>query len=121
MHYKNIVIQLYSRIEKKMYLVDWEFSGMNDPLWDLAAYIIEAGLSLSEEELFLDSYFQENMTQANREQLLINKIFLDFLWTIWALMKEAGGEDFGSYALNRFNRAKNNLQQYAKLTEIVLR
>lgn len=107
--------------EEKMYLVDWEFSGMNDPLWDIAAYIIEAELSPSEEELFLESYFQGTMTLANREQLLMNKIFLDFLWTIWALMKEAGGEDFGSYALNRFNRAKKHLQQYAKLTESVVK
>jgi thiamine kinase-like enzyme len=44
----------------------------------------------------------------------MNKIFLDFLWTIWALMKEAGGEDFGSYALNRFKRAKENLKEYHK-------
>jgi hypothetical protein len=27
-------------------------------------------------------------------------------------MKEAGGEDFGSYAFTRFTRAQNNLQEY---------
>ncbi|MFF2447249.1 winged helix-turn-helix transcriptional regulator [Neobacillus sp. NPDC058068] len=98
--------------EERMYLIDWEFSGMNDPLWDVAAYIIEAELSPAEEKLFLLEYFNGEITSAHLQQLLLNKIFLDFLWTIWALMKEAGGEDFGSYALTRFTRAQSNLQQY---------
>ncbi|MFK9091558.1 phosphotransferase [Bacillus salipaludis] len=98
--------------EERMFLIDWEFSGMNDPLWDVAAYIIEAELSPAEEKLFLLHYFKGTMTTESRQQLLLNKIFLDFLWTIWALMKEAGGEDFGSYALNRFTRAQQHLQEY---------
>ncbi|WP_342433593.1 NTP transferase domain-containing protein [Neobacillus sp. FSL H8-0543] len=96
----------------KMYLIDWEYSGMNDPLWDIAAYIIEAELSPSEEKLFLLEYFEGVVTRESEEQLLINKIFVDFLWTLWALMKEAGGEDFGSYGITRFNRAKGFLQQF---------
>ncbi|QCJ44873.1 winged helix-turn-helix transcriptional regulator [Bacillus sp. S3] len=98
--------------EEKMFLIDWEFSGMNDPLWDVAAYIIEAELSPEEEKLFLLQYFNGMVTRENLQQLLLNKIFLDFLWTIWALMKETGGEDFGSYAYNRFTRAQANLQEY---------
>lgn len=98
--------------ENNMYLIDWEFSGMNDPYWDIAAYIIEAELSPAEETLFLLEYFEGHVTDENLRRLLMNKIFLDFLWTIWALMKEAGGEDFGSYALNRFLRAKENLLEY---------
>ena len=35
-----------------MFLIDWEFSGMNNPLWDVAAYIIEAELSPKEETLY---------------------------------------------------------------------
>ncbi|NKE08209.1 NTP transferase domain-containing protein [Mesobacillus selenatarsenatis] len=100
--------------EEKMYLIDWEFSGMNDPYWDIAAYIIEAELSQAEESLFLLEYFKGNVTEENLQRVLINKIFLDFLWTIWALMKEAGGEDFGSYAFTRFTRAQENLALYKK-------
>ena len=100
--------------EEKMYLIDWEFSGMNDPYWDIAAYIIEAELSPAEESLFLLEYFKGNVTEGNLQRVLINKIFLDFLWTIWALMKEAGGEDFGSYAFTRFTRAQENLALYKK-------
>jgi thiamine kinase-like enzyme/choline kinase len=100
--------------EDKMYLIDWEFAGMNDPFWDLAGYIIEAELSPAEESLLLLEYFDGNVKEENLQRVLINKIFLDFLWTIWALMKEAGGEDFGSYAFTRFTRAQENLALYKK-------
>ena len=29
--------------EERIYLIDWEFSGMNDPLWDLADLSVESG------------------------------------------------------------------------------
>lgn len=93
----------------RMYLIDWEFSGMNDPLWDIAAYIIEAELNKDQEHILLNSYFHGDFSDELLERLLMNKIFLDFLWTLWALIKLAGGEDYEEYALNRFVRAKNHL------------
>jgi thiamine kinase-like enzyme/choline kinase len=101
--------------ENKMFLIDWEYAGMNDPFWDVAAYIIESELSPVEEKLFLLEYFNGEINEENAKRLLLNKIFLDFVWTIWALMKEANGEDFGSYANTRFTRAKNNLTEYRLL------
>ncbi len=103
--------------DNRMYLIDWEYAGMNDPLWDVAAYIIESELSPVEEKLFLLEYFNGVINEEKLKRLLMNKIFQDFLWTIWALMKEANGEDFGSYAITRFTRAKNNLRKYKLLEE----
>ncbi|WP_042462088.1 winged helix-turn-helix transcriptional regulator [Neobacillus dielmonensis] len=104
--------------EDQMFLIDWEYAGMNDPLWDIAAYSIEAELSSSEEKLFLLNYFNGEMTDEEAKRLWMNKIFLDFLWTIWALMKEALGEDFGSYAATRYHRANSNLREYDKLQKV---
>jgi thiamine kinase-like enzyme len=39
----------------------------------------------------------------------MNKIYQDFLWSIWTIIKEAKGDDFGTYGMDRFNRARNNL------------
>ncbi|MDW0116948.1 phosphocholine cytidylyltransferase/choline kinase family protein [Sporosarcina thermotolerans] len=106
--------------EDKMYLIDWEYAGMNDPLWDIAMYAIEAGLTSAEEELFLTIYFNGIVTDEDTARVLMNKIFIDFLWTIWGLMKEAGGADFGSYAATRYSRAKNFLREYHSLTNKVI-
>jgi thiamine kinase-like enzyme/choline kinase/predicted transcriptional regulator len=95
-----------------LYLIDWEYSGMNDPLWDLAAFSMESGFSVTEEELFISHYFNGEPTIQERERILICKIFQDFLWSVWTLLKEACGDDFGPYGLNRYNRAKENIQKF---------
>lgn len=37
----------------KLYLIDWEYAGMNDPMWDLADVSIEADYSTDEDQLLL--------------------------------------------------------------------
>lgn len=96
--------------ENKMYLIDWEYGGMNDPMWDLAAYSLENRLSEDEEELFLNIYFNEKVEEKYKKRVLINKIYQDFLWSIWTNIKEAKGDDFGTYGIDRYNRAKKNIE-----------
>lgn len=96
--------------ENRLYLIDWEYSGSNDPMWDLAAHIIECDFSEDEEELFLQKYFQtSNIEEKYKKKILIFKICQDFLWSLWTNIKEAKGDDFGSYGIDRYNRAKENL------------
>lgn len=95
--------------EYKMYLIDWEYAGMNDPMWDLAAHSLENNFTEDEEELFLKIYFNGKVEEKYRTRILINKIYQDFLWSIWTNIKEAKGDDFGSYGIDRYNRAKKNL------------
>ncbi|MDU4892250.1 MAG: phosphotransferase [Clostridium sp.] len=95
--------------EDKMYLIDWEYAGMNDPMWDLAAHSVESEFNDDEEELLLRTYFQGNVERKYKKRVLINKIYQDFLWSTWTIIKEAKGDDFGTYGIDRYNRAKRNL------------
>lgn len=94
----------------KLYLIDWEYSGSNDPMWDLAAHIIECDFNTDEEELFIQKYFETNsVDEKYKTKILIYKICQDFLWSLWTNIKEAKGDDFGTYGIDRYNRAKENL------------
>lgn len=93
-----------------MYLIDWEYGGMNDPMWDLAAHSLENNFTEDEEELFLKLYFEGEVEEKYKKRILINKIYQDFLWSIWTNIKEAKGDDFGTYGIDRYNRAKANLE-----------
>lgn len=99
----------------KMYLIDWEYSGMNDTMWDLAAHSIECKFSEDEEELLLKLYLGENPSDDIKKRILIHKIMQDFLWAIWTVLKEAKGDDFGTYGLDRYNRAKENIKKFEEL------
>ena len=96
----------------RIYLIDWEYSGANDPMWDLAAHVVECDFSEDEEELFLQKYFDtDKIEEKYKMKILIYKICQDFLWSIWTNIKEAKGDDFGSYGIDRYNRAKQNLEK----------
>lgn len=95
----------------KIYLIDWEYGGLNDPMWDLAAHSVECGFTGEEEELFLLKYFNGNVRKEDKIRVLCYKITQDFLWSIWTIVKEAQGDDFGSYGIDRFNRCKLLLQE----------
>lgn len=94
--------------EHKIYLIDWEYSGMNDPLWDLAAFSVENELSDREELLLLASYFDGNVSNEHSWKLLLYKVYQDLLWYVWSEIKIHSGIDFRCYADKRLARAKSN-------------
>ena len=94
----------------RMYLIDWEYSGLNDEMWDLAAFSLECGFSEEDDELFLKIYFEGEIERNNKIKILMNKVFQDFLWAIWTLIKEAEGDNFGNYGIERYNRARKNIE-----------
>lgn len=97
--------------DERMYLIDWEYAGMNDAMWDLADVSIEAGLTASQDEILLNAYFDRNPTTQERSRFHANKIYLDYLWTLWGKARVPfDGEEMEAYALERYNRLKKNLE-----------
>lgn len=96
-----------------IYLIDWEYSGMNDPMADFAALFIEAGFEKENEDYILDKYFEGNIPPEAREKILCYQILWDYLWAQWTVIKEAKGDDFGTYGPDRYHRAINNLKRIA--------
>jgi len=96
----------------RFYLIDWEYAGNNDPMWDLAAHALESEFDSGEEILLLQKYFEvEKIEEAEWLKFLIFQICQDFLWSIWTCIKEAKGNDFGTYGLDRYERAKVKLNE----------
>lgn len=91
----------------RMWIVDWEYSGMNDPLWDLGDFIVEASLSEEKEGELLNAYFGRLPTDAEYGRIVIYKALCDLVWTLWGLIQHANdnpAEDFWAYAMHRFQR-----------------
>ena len=95
----------------RLYLIDWEYSSMNDPMWDLAALFLESEFTSQEEEAFLSRYESEQ-TPVSREKIAIYKILQDTIWSLWTVYKEEQGADFGDYGVNRYQRAVKGLSYY---------
>ncbi|UWQ93830.1 phosphotransferase (plasmid) [Rhodobacteraceae bacterium M382] len=92
-----------------MWIVDWEYSGMNDPLWDVGDLSVEAEMDAVQEAELLHGYFGRAPTDAELGRVVIYKAMCDLLWTLWGLIQHADGnpaEDFWLYAITRFERCK---------------
>ena len=92
----------------RLYLIDWEYSSMNDPMWDLAALFLESEFTRQEEEAFL-SHYESEQTPVSREKIAIYKILQDAIWSLWTVYKEEQGADFGDYGVSRYQRAVKGL------------
>lgn len=92
-----------------LYLIDWEYSGINDPMADFAALFLESNFSEENQDYILQQYFQGEIPQNTYEKIKCYKILWDYLWAQWTVIKEACGDDFGTYGIDRFNRAIANL------------
>ncbi|MQP96937.1 phosphotransferase [Streptococcus mitis] len=95
----------------RLYLIDWEYSSMNDPMWDLAALFLESEFTPQEEEAFL-SHYESAQTPVSREKIAIYKILQDAIWSLWTVYKEEQGADFGDYGVSRYQRAVKGLTYY---------
>ena len=93
----------------RMWLVDWEYSGMNDPMWDLGDLSVEGGFSAEQDEEMIRAYFGGAPSPFDHGRIVIYKAMCDLLWTLWGLIQHANGnpaDDFWAYATNRFARCR---------------
>lgn len=81
----------------RLWLIDWEYAGMGDPMYDLAGI----GLNLDGEgrDLLLESYYGEETPELHRRLDLLIPVFL--AWnTMWCLVQVGeGAVDFDYFAM----------------------
>lgn len=101
---------------EKMWIVDWEYSGMNDPLWDLGDLSVEAHMDAAQDAELMAAYFGRAPTAGETGRMVIYKAMCDLLWTLWGLIQHSDGnpaDDFWAYATGRFERCKALMQDPA--------
>lgn len=96
---------------EKMFLIDWEYAGMNDPIWDLADVSLEAEYDEHMDELLLKTYFDGNVGEKEWNAFQINKVLIDYLWSLWGKTRAVyDGEELEIYARNRYIRMKKTMK-----------
>lgn len=103
----------------KLYLIDWEYSGMNEAMWDLSCLSIECEYGPEEDDELLKTYYAiEGRTAGVKEKkrFIAAKMYVDYLWTLWGLTRVPfDGAFMQEYADDRYKRLKENIEAYMKL------
>lgn len=101
----------------KLYVLDWEFAGMNDPFYDIACYGnagFDKALSL------LEAYVGHKPTKEELQRLYFHRAFQCLQWYNVAIFKDRIGlskdlnMDFNQVALMFLGMAKDLLDGYDK-------
>jgi thiamine kinase-like enzyme len=94
---------------ERMVIVDWEYAGMNDPMWDLGDLSVEAAFGPAQDAALLGAYFGGKPPAEAAGRVVLHKGLCDLVWTLWGLiqvMNDNPVEDFWAYAQGRFERCR---------------
>eukprot|EP00697_Spironema_sp_BW2_P014958 gnl/Spiro4/5628_TR2868_c0_g1_i1.p1 gnl/Spiro4/5628_TR2868_c0_g1~~gnl/Spiro4/5628_TR2868_c0_g1_i1.p1 ORF type:complete len:312 (-),score=43.27 gnl/Spiro4/5628_TR2868_c0_g1_i1:117-1052(-) len=94
-----------------LYLIDWEYSGLNDFWWDLASLSCELDFGREQDAMLLGLYFERPPTALEQTRLLQFKVLVDFTWSAWSCFMHGSkncSQDHWSYGLRRLARAVEN-------------
>ena len=87
------------KVGKEIKLIDFEYSGFGNSIFDIASFITERSLTEHQELFFIECY-DENIS---KEELSIVSAFLQIFWARWA-----------KYKYITTNRHSNNRRPYKK-------
>ncbi len=100
----------------RMYLIDWEYAGMNDGMWDLADVSIEAGFDAVSDNLLLKAYLGKEPDVNDEKHFLASKCYVDYLWTLWAKARVPyDGQPMEDWATERYTRLKSFIKAYNEI------
>ncbi len=94
---------------ERMYIIDYEYAGNNDPMWDLGDLSVEGEFGPDQDEALLRAYFGGEPPADQRGRMIAYKALCDLLWTLWGVIQHVNGnpaDDFWAYAVGRFERCK---------------
>lgn len=84
---------------KDLYLIDWEYAGLNDPANDIACILCRDFYTETQTEKYLTSYFGRNLTYNEHRHYIAYIALCGFYWFCWGLYKGSVGDDDGFFFL----------------------
>lgn len=83
--HNDLIAENFLFTKEKLYLIDYEYAGINNYLFDLASFISENNLTEEQAQLFLNTYFNNELIPYQKLKVWIN--FNNLIWYYWANYK----------------------------------
>lgn len=103
---------LFAKTEEKekIFLIDWEYAGMQDPHVDIAMFGIYSLYNRKQMDQLMDLYFEGNCRIETRIKIYCYVAVCGLLWSNWCEYKRNLGVEFGEYSLRQYRYAKEYYQ-----------
>lgn len=106
-HIDSVAGNILRLKEGRHIFIDWEYAGMADPMLDVAMYAISANYNPSLANQLLNIYLKRDASAFERNLFYHYIVVASFLWSIWALYKQAIGIDYEKYYTDKYQIAQN--------------
>ena len=93
--------------EERIYLIDWEYAGMQDPHVDIAMFCIYSFYDREQIDRVIDFYFSGKCDEAVRIKIYCYVAVCGLLWSNWCEYKRNLGVEFGEYSVKQYRYAKD--------------
>lgn len=133
-NYKNAIMDLLSKVDSlnvkkcfchidfvpgnclldkhgKVVLIDWEYSGAQDPLVDVAMFCISANFDAERTDSLLREYLEREPEKLEWARFYTYLATAGLMWSLWSEFKTANGEVFEGYT----KRTLGFCKRYTKL------
>jgi thiamine kinase-like enzyme len=70
-----------------MWIIDWEYSANNDPLWDLVNLSMEAGFSDEQDAQMLQAYYGDVLSDQIVERYKLYKPVVEYWVVLWCMVQ----------------------------------
>jgi thiamine kinase-like enzyme len=91
----------------RLWIIDYEYAGNNDPCFELGNVWSEASLSVEQLEVLVDAYFGERRPGLVARARLFG-LMSKYGWTLWASIQHATSTidfDFWTWGMQKYDRA----------------
>lgn len=92
--------------ENKIYLIDWEYAGMQDPHLDIAMFCIYALYDRKKIDEVIDIYFDGMCNEQIKDKIYAYIAICGLIWSNWCEYKIKLGNDFSDYSLKQYRYSK---------------
>lgn len=92
--------------ENNMYLIDWEYSGNDDPASDLGTFICCSDYNFEESVEIIEKYLHRLPEDAELGHYLGYIAMASYYWYIWALYQETRGNSVGSWLYKWYKNSR---------------
>jgi thiamine kinase-like enzyme len=92
---------------ERVRLIDYEYSGNNDPCFELGNTTTECDFTLEQTEAYVEAYF-EAPTPADLARVRLQALCSEYGWALWGFIQAAASPidyDFHSWGMERYEKA----------------
>lgn len=91
-----------------LYLIDWEYAGLNDPANDLACILCRDNFSDEQIQRYMKAYYAHSPLQYEERHMYAYIVLCAFYWFCWGLYKGKSDNDVGFF----YEHAYENLLRF---------